>query len=249
MSDLKKACDENDLQALAKIKMPELGKARAWLAANNQDSKAMANVEEVRRYPHALHFAQMDFFATRTQTELETREVLPGLYRLYRPSLKIPSMFTVGLFHITVDPATDAVLTREERHFRPRSATGSESPGMGQEKEVKDTFTGYIFRKRRRYICTQTSTSNTNFLFTVFSDEFFNSDTRQIASLAGVAFGSVGARVYTARVFIERCEDNMTLERLREEIDYKEATLLPPSVERNLRMPIRVDTPEYFTVF
>jgi len=259
LSSYKKDFEANQFRSIGKIPREELLKIQNCLNRIGQATEGQSYVTQVAATDHALQFALMGFFDVRPETDTEVKTILPGLYRLYRPSLKIPNMFTVGMFEISLDKDNGALKTRETRIFKKQLADQDKASGISLEQGITDAFEGYIFRKRRRYISVQRSTSvnrgkgssasATNFLVTVFSDEFFSSETRQIASLSGVAFGSVGSKVYTARVFIERCDARVTREELIKEIDYKNRNEIPPSVARTLRMPKKLEDDDDYIIF
>ena len=149
-------------------------------------------------------------------------------------------MFTIGIFNVTADPGTGALCVREVRHFKPSEATN--------ERPIYEEFQGYMIRKRRRYLCIQRNVlpQNPNFVISVFNDEFIDSDENaRIFSLGGIAFGTAGSRMYISRVYVERCEPEMTYENLKTQINYVSSKELKPSVLKYLSL----DNQNFYHVF
>ncbi|WP_149312380.1 hypothetical protein [Methylobacterium sp. P1-11] len=185
-----------------------------------------------------MYFALLRYLRYNPSTEEETKQLAAGLYRLYRPSLKIPDMFTVGVFEITVDPISHALCVSEIRRYK--GDTDDHKSKYGIEGAISEEFHGYMVRKRRRYICLQRNVvqKSPNFLVTVFNDEFLDGHQEaRIMSLGGIAFGTSGSRMYVSRVYIERCEDGLNMKQLKDEIDYVKKDQLRASVVRNLTLP------------
>jgi len=218
-------------------------------------------VKRLEKFPDYFYFLFLRYLGHTLATEQQTKKLATGTYRLFRPSLKLPDMFTMGLFDITHDPDTDALCVREVRKFTPVKVTAEDrenaksDPDVRQkikleyERPISETFVGYMIRKRRRYICFQRAEAIENpiFVFTVFNDEFIEGDKNaQIQSLGGVSYGTRGSRLYVSRVFIERVEDELKVTDIEKTINYIPGGQIKPSVLAYLAMP--VPSP-YYQVF
>ena len=232
----------------SKISEDDLYKINRYLEYKNFKSGIGRKINDITVISEEyMYFSLLSFFGYSFETELETKSLASGIYRLYRPSLKIPDMFTVGLFDIS-ESVDGALKVHEVRHFKGLSEDVDGASVI--ERKVHEEFKGYMIRKRRRYICIERSTNlaSPNFLMSIFNDEFVDNEDKnaKILSLGGVAFGTVGSRMYISKVFIERCDIDETKESVLNGLDYVRGSALKPSVKRYLQMG---KGDEYYHVF
>lgn len=126
-----------------KIGGADLRKLNKFIEQEGIRSDSTVAVHSLGGFPDYMYFSMLRYLEHNALSEEETKATAVGLYRLYRPSLKIPNMFTIGIFNITVS-SEGALCVREVRHFRP----GPED----KERQIREEFHGYMIRKRRRYM-------------------------------------------------------------------------------------------------
>ena len=227
----------------------ELAKIRIFLEKHRFTDEVGESINVVSKTSSDhMYFSLLDFFGYSHETEIETKQLSCGLYILYRPSLKIPDMFTVGMVRVYEGKQSRALKVKETRIFK--GGLKNKNRMFENEKEIKEFFEGYMIRKRRRYICIQRSISrdSPNFVIAVYNDEFVDNEGQgaKILSLGGIVFGTVGSRIYVSKVFLERCEDGIVEDDILPDLNYVTLESLKPSVRNYLRLNAPSD---YFHVF
>lgn len=234
-SDAGLSCDIRVFRTIAanpvakNLSEDDLAKLNAYLHHEGLASDIGLRMKALDEQPEYMYFAMAKFLESGPATDAEARRMVTGIYWLYRPSLKIPGVITVGMLNIKVDKHTNAICVHEFRKFDPDRLSidtplyaGGEAPSevlrelrkrLKQEDRIEERLDGNMVRKRRRYLSLQKSfqSQGSSFVFSVFDDEFVSTvdleesvNPGRIGSMRGISVGSRGNRLYASRIFVER---------------------------------------------
>lgn len=146
----------------------------------------------------------------------------PGVYRVYRPIITHEKEFVIGLAVIANEVKSGAVTYKEFNRIQPKAGR--------QGKAV--TFEGYVIRKTNFIYLIGRDTSKSASHFTIISH--CEGENGKITVMFGGFLDTLGAQLYTGKVFFERVADSMPNSQVEAEalaLDSFPASKLPPSIQ------------------
>jgi hypothetical protein len=173
--------------------------------------------------PDVFYHAAVDFFGVKHGTEINIVDRVPGIFRLYQPSMMFHDRIVIGYTKIWYSRESNAVKVYERQYY----------DGDRNSRSMTEIYEGYMYRKAKRYFIIQRDKSRNFSKFTILPNWWRSGE--KIDFFSGVTMGLHGSRVYTFRVYLERFDG--TEEEISEHIGIKPKSEVPANVLHSLEMP------------
>lgn len=182
-----------------------------------------ANRAYVSNIDDPLFFSMLEFLEIPEITTENLLNELPGIYRVYRPTLTHPNKFICGAIRIWGDSKTGKIAYEEVNSIKKQEGR--------EAKSVR--FQGFAFRKKEFIFLFSAEESKSAVHLTMLSDN--ERQGNQYHAMSGGFIDTMGKQIYTGKIFIERVPElensQAIFESVLDELDCFEKSQLPKSIQ------------------
>ena len=192
-------------------------------------------INRIKNIEDHLYHSLINYMEVHTDTEINMRNRVPGIYRVYRRSSVVPNKYLIGLSNIYYDVNSLAICSKEIFKYG----------GDSEERKIKfrpltDEYNGYLSRKNKKYFIIAKDKSCSSLRITLLTDIF--REEKKVTTMGGVVAGLLGQHSFATPVFYERFEEEESV--LYDMLGVYEREMLPDIVlaylDRDITQPIKM---------
>ncbi|MEM5585914.1 hypothetical protein WNZ15_25890 [Roseibium sp. AS2] len=194
-----------------------------YLDSHNAWNERTANRAFVSGIEDPIFFSMLEFLDVPELTTANLLNDLPGIFRVYRPTLTHPGKYICGAIRIWGDHKTGKIIYEEVNAIKKQEGR--------EAKSIR--FQGFAFRKKEFIFLLSAESSKSAIHLTMLSDNERQGD--QYHAMSGGFIDTMGKQIYTGKIFIERVPEldntHEVLESVLADLDCFDKSRLPKSIQ------------------